>query len=103
MTDHKAVAEALVALVADAAAPPLPADAANLVVVGQAATAHALLALAEKVDEVAEQLRVANVIAAFDPPSADLIHVHDQQDAEIYIQAAVRRILTPSPERGEDR
>ena len=96
MTDHKAVAEALALVLADNAAPP-PADAASMIAVAQAITAHALLALVEQVGALVEQQRVGNTIAAF--PSRAVRSDEDYATA----LATVRGLLGLTTEESENR
>lgn len=95
MTDHRAIARALAALIADNVAP-LPAEAAGLTVVAQAATAHALLAIEARLGELVEQRRITNIIASLGTDGEDgLIRIEDQAAAEVYVRDHIGDTVNP--------
>lgn len=98
--NHRAAAEALIAITADAAQTAL-ANPLDLAVVTSAATARALLAVEARLGELVEQLRIANVIAAFGTDGEDgLIEPGDQLNASVYVRAHVGDIVDPDPNGG---
>lgn len=66
------------------------------------ATAHALLALVEKVGELVEQQRIANIIAAMATDSEDgLIYIEDQAAAEVYVRDHISGLVSPDTGSGD--